>query len=68
MKNDIDDILNSMFRGGTLQTRGKKDQKDHLGEALSQAADRQEQAGKALEEAAQAGTGFPAPWRRVCAS
>ena len=28
MKNDIDDILNSMFRGGTLQTRGKKDQKE----------------------------------------
>ena len=55
MKNDIDDILNSMFRGGTLQTRRKKDQMEDLGEALSQAADRQEQAGKALEEAAQAG-------------
>ena len=67
MRNDIDDILNSMFRGGKFRLGDKREDPEKkgpssqepdpmdLGAALEAARQRQEQAGQAVAAAQEAG-------------
>ena len=80
MRNDIDDILNSMFRGGKFRLGDKGEDSEKkgtapqepdpmdLGAALEAARQRQEQAGQAVAAARRPGTACPSPWGRASRS